>query len=130
MQNPIRKFRQTSYYFQRNQPFCLKNRNVYLVMSTKGCAGFFYILFTSWVIKSVRNECLETRSFLNFANNIGKYERCAKFQEKRLNCRVVGALFSKYQFSVKMPGFSKTIELYLNFCIGFWITYLVLLNYN
>ena len=42
----------------------------YLVMCTKRCVGFFFILFRSWVInKSVKNECAETRSFLFFANN-------------------------------------------------------------
>ena len=31
---------------------------------------FFFILFRSWVIdKSVKNECVETRSFLIFPNN-------------------------------------------------------------
>ena len=40
-------------------------------MSTKGCLGFFFfILFRSRVInESVRNECVETRSFLVFPNN-------------------------------------------------------------
>ena len=39
-------------------------------MSRKGRAGFFTILFRSLVInKSVKNECVETRSFLIFASN-------------------------------------------------------------
>ena len=39
-------------------------------MSTKACAGVFFVLFRSGVInKSVKNECVETRSFLVFANN-------------------------------------------------------------
>ena len=112
----------------RNQIFCVKNWKLwrapttiefnilcwnfahvfYLVMSTKACAGFFLILFRSWVTdKSVKHEFAETRSFLIFANNsrskqnkkspthpfvdIGKKETCAKFQQKLLNCRVVGA---------------------------------------
>ena len=68
-------------------------------MSTKGCAGFFFILFRSWAInESIKNESVETKSFLIFTNNsrskqnkknpahpfvdIGKYETCAKFQQK------------------------------------------------
>ena len=39
-------------------------------MSTKGCSGFFFILFRSGVInKNVKSECIETRSFLIFAKN-------------------------------------------------------------
>ena len=73
----------------RNEVFCLKNWKLrraptalefnifcwnfahvfYLVMPTKVCVGFFF-LFRSWVInKSVKNKCVETRSFLIFANN-------------------------------------------------------------
>ena len=38
-------------------------------MSKKGVQDFF-ILFRSWVInENVKNECVETRSFLIFANN-------------------------------------------------------------
>ena len=68
----------------------------------------FFILFGSWVInKRVKNEFVETMSFLIFANNskskwskknpthafvdIGKKKMCAKFEQKILNCRVVGA---------------------------------------
>ena len=77
----------------------------YLIMSTKGC---FLISFRSWVInKSVKNECVETRSFLICANNsrskqskknpaqpfadIGKKETCAEFQQIILNSGVAGA---------------------------------------
>ena len=47
--------------------FCWNFAHVfYLVMSTKGCVGFF--VCRSWVInKSVKNECVETRYFLIFA---------------------------------------------------------------
>ena len=39
-------------------------------MSTKGFVGLFLIMFRSWVInKSVKNECVEARSFKIFANN-------------------------------------------------------------
>ena len=32
--------------------------------------GIFFILFRSWVInKNAKNECVETRSFFNFASN-------------------------------------------------------------
>ena len=44
--------------------FCQNFEHVfYLIMSTKGCAGFF-ILFRSWVInKSVKNQCVQTSLF-------------------------------------------------------------------
>ena len=52
--------------------------------------------------------------------DIGKYVKCAKIQQKILNCNVVGARQS-FKFSDKIPGFLKTIELCLNFCTGFSI---------
>ena len=71
----------------------------------KRVGGIFFILLRSWVInKTVKSECVETRSILIFANNsrskqkkhptyafvdIGKWETCGKFQQKILNCRVV-----------------------------------------
>ena len=39
-------------------------------------------------------------------------------------------LVEVFKFSEKIPGFSKRIELCLNFCLGFCITELVLSNYN
>ena len=89
--------------------FCWNFAHVfYLVMSLIALAWFFLIYFRSWVIhKSVKRECVENRSFLIFANtsrskqnkrnpaqpfvDIVKYETCAKFQQKTLNRRVVGA---------------------------------------
>ena len=70
MQNPLQKFKQSSIVFEKpdtlsknlktltssnyptNQYFFLKFLHVsYLLISTKGYAGFFfYILFRSWVI--------------------------------------------------------------------------------
>ena len=42
----------------------------YLTMSIKECPGFCCVLFRSWVInKNVKNECVETMSFLISANN-------------------------------------------------------------
>ena len=41
-------------------------------MSKKGCSGFFLILFRfclDFRNKNVKNECVETRSFLIFENN-------------------------------------------------------------
>ena len=105
-------------------------------MSKKECLGFFFCLDLEHY-KNVKNECVETTSFLNFANNsrsnqnlknpahplvgVGKWETCVKFQQKILNCRVVGALQS-FQIFRKIPGSSKTIELCLNFCMTFCIT--------
>ena len=78
--------------FPRNQVICLKNLKLwrtqttvkfnifcwnfahvsYLMMSIKGCLGFFCFIFffRSWIIiKNVKNECVETRSFWFFGNN-------------------------------------------------------------
>ena len=82
-------------------------------MSTEGCSGFF--LFRFWSInKNVKNDHVEARLFLIFANNsrskqnkknpehpfvgTGKQETCAKFQKKILNSRVVGARQSSQIF--------------------------------
>ena len=45
--------------------FCWNFAQVsYSIMSTKGCSGFFFILFGSWVInKNVKNECVEPDLF-------------------------------------------------------------------
>ena len=45
--------------------FCWNFAHVfYLIMPKKGCSGFFFILFRSWVInENVKYECVETRSF-------------------------------------------------------------------
>ena len=80
---------------------------------------------------------------LNFANNSGSKQNkkiqhtvlytlvcseCVRsFSKKILYYRVV---FKVFKFSGKIPGFSKTIELYLNFCMGFYITQLALSNSN
>ena len=50
--------------------FCWNFAHVSYLMSTKGCVvcEIFLILFRSWVInKNLKNECVETRSFLIFA---------------------------------------------------------------
>ena len=51
--------------------FCWNFAHVsYLTISTEGCSGFFLILFRSWVTnENIKNECVESRSFLIFANN-------------------------------------------------------------
>ena len=54
---------------------------------------------------------------------------CAKFKQKTLNFRVVGAI-KVFKSSGKIPGFLQTIELCLNFSMVFWITLLILSNYN
>ena len=76
--------------FPRNQAFCLKNWKLWWAPATakfnifllkfctrfllnniyKRTVGNFFILFRSWVIiKNVKNECVENRSFVIFANN-------------------------------------------------------------
>ena len=49
---------------------------------------------------------------------IGKSETGTKFQQKIFNFMIVGACQCS-QFSKKIPGFSKTTELCLKFCVGF-----------
>ena len=47
-------------------------------MSKKGCSGFFFILFRSWVTdKNVKNECAETRSFyyLQITQDLSKIKK-------------------------------------------------------
>ena len=104
----------------------------------------FFILFRSWVInKSVKHDCVETRSFLIFANtqdlteikkiphpfvDIDKSETCVKFQQKILNCRIVGACQS-FQIFRQNTWFLENNELCLNFCVAFCITWLALSNY-
>ena len=75
-------------------------------MSTKECEGFFlFCLYLELLIEVVKNERIEARCFLTFANNsrskqnkknrthpfvdIGK--RVRSFSKKILNCRVVEA---------------------------------------
>ena len=60
---------------------------------------------------------------------IGKQETCAKFQQKA-STRWYLELVKVFNFSDKIPGFSKTIDLYLNSSMGFCITSLVLSNYD
>ena len=51
--------------------FCWNFAHVsYLTVSTKGCSGFFYILFRPWVInKNVKKRVCKNQVFLTFANN-------------------------------------------------------------
>ena len=89
MEDPIQKFRQSSIVFEKpgnlsenlktltssNYPavqyFLLKLWTHFLLINVyKRVSGIFLILFRSWVInKKVKNECIETRSFLIFASN-------------------------------------------------------------
>ena len=104
----------------RNQVFCLKmwklwqapttlHFNIaywnfahvsYLPLSTKGCVGFFFTLFRSWVIcKNQERLSFYTLLFCTFINNsrskqnknpahpfvdITKQKMCAKFQQKNI----------------------------------------------
>ena len=45
-----------------------------------------------------------------------------KLQKFRQKFRQIGQIRQCFQISDKIPGFSKTIELCLNFCMGFCIT--------
>ena len=56
-------------------------------------------------------------------------ETCAKFQQKILKS-VVAGFFNLFNFSNKLTGFSELIKLCLNLGIGFFITWLVLSNYE
>ena len=144
--------------FPWNQTICLKNWKLwgapsatkfnlfcwdfahvsYLRMSTKGCSGYFlFCLDLELLKKNVKNECVETRSFLTFANN--SRSKPNKKNPKHLfvemiSTKGVRSVSQKYwtlwylerikvfTFSDKKPGFSKIIELCLNFYLGFRIT--------
>ena len=117
----------------------------YSTMSTKGCSGTF-LFCLSWVIdKPGFCECVQGSGFVIFTNksrskqnkknlehafvDIGKYENVCKISTK--NIEFYGSwISSKFNFSDKTPCFLKTLELCLNFCMGFWINLLVLLNYE
>ena len=73
-------------------------------MFTKVCSGFFLILFR------YRVECAETRSFLIFAKN----PRSKKKKNPEHAFVVLGAR-KIFKFFSNKPGFSKTIEVCLNF---------------
>ena len=85
MQNRIPKFRQSSIISEKRghlseklkiwraltttefSIFCWNFAYVsYLTIFTKGCLGFFYILFRSWIRKKSKNECVENQEFFNF----------------------------------------------------------------
>ena len=52
----------------------------------------------------------------------------AKFSK---NIKLYGSSsLSNFSIFWRIPGFSKTIEPYLNFCLGYCITELVLLNHK
>ena len=81
MQNPIPKLRQTSIISKKPGFFVWKIENfdtfaeILHTFSTcnvcKMVCGVFFILFRSWGInKSVKNKCVETKSFSIFANNL------------------------------------------------------------
>ena len=146
--------------FLRNQVICLKNWKLrrgptttqcdifgwnwahvsYLTMA--GSSGFYLDL--ELLIRKEKNEFVETRSFyfLQKTQEQNKIEnpwtpffrywkvgKVCKVSQKILKSIVVGA-HQSFQFSHKIPGFLKTIELCLNFCREFCFTLLVLSNYN
>ena len=97
VQNPIFKFRQ-SFFICEKPVICQKNwklwrapttlqsiffaetlHTLYLRMSTKGCLGFFFILFRAWVTgKPGFCECVKTRSILILANNSSSKQNLKK----------------------------------------------------
>ena len=98
MQNPIQKFRQSSTVFEkpgflseksksltssnyhRGQYFLLKLRTRFqcLPMSTKGCSGFFVILFRPWVIWKKKKDLVSTQwlfTFLLITQDLNKIKK-------------------------------------------------------
>ena len=70
MQNAIQKFRQSSIAFEKPGILSDELQLSYSSKCLQKNVWDFFILFRSWVInKSVKSECVETRSFLIFANN-------------------------------------------------------------
>ena len=129
IQNLIPKLRQSSIIFEKLSYLSEKLKTLTSRTATKFnifCWNFahasykvvrnLFTLFRSWVLKkNVKNKCVETRSFFIFASNtrskqikknpkhpfvdIGKWEMCAKFQQKILNSIVVEATQSFLFFS-------------------------------
>ena len=116
---------------------CWKFADVsYLTMSTKLCSRFFLLLFTSLVNSKIGfSECVETRSFLVFTNNSRSKQKIPNtFLQTLVSTKHVQNYCEKYptlrqlnlvkvfNFPDKILGLSKTIELCLNFYMGFRIT--------
>ena len=126
----------TSSNYPTVQYFLLKfcTHVFYVPVSTKGFVEFFLfhlkrLGFCTLVfyifINNSRSKQNPTHPFVD----IIKQKTCAKFQQKILNSMVIEARQS-FQFFRQKPGFLKIIEVYLNLCIGFCITWLVLPNYK
>ena len=89
--------------------FCRNFAHVcYLTMSTKRGLGFFQFCLDLELLINMWKNVVSTHSFLTFFINnsrskqnkeksrhtfvdIGKQETCVKFQQKVLNCRILGA---------------------------------------
>ena len=97
-----------------------------LLMSTKGCVGFFYFVYTLVFynfINSSRSK-QNKKKYLHPFVDITELKTCAKCQQKILNSMVVN-------FSDRTkPGFLEIIEVCLNLGIRFCITWLVRPNYK
>ena len=116
------------------------------MMFTKGCSTISYFFFRSWVVNKYlkswftlvyRNQAffsfLQISQYLNKKNKcghlfveIGKWETHEKLLLKIF--KYILEVTKVLNFSDKIPGFSKTMELCLNFRIGFCITLLELSN--
>ena len=105
-------------------------------MSTKVCSGFFFLILirSSVICKNLKKNGFYTLPETSFLNNsrskrnkknpehyfvdIDKKGTCAKFQQKLLKPRVVGARHS-FQFFRQNIWFLEKIELCLEFSMGF-----------
>ena len=126
----------TSSNYPTLQYFLLKLCTRFLLTNVyKSVSGISFILFRSWVInENVKRPGFYALVFYIFIKNSRSKQNRKKIPDNILikNYWTVGylELVKVFKFSDKIPGFPKTIELCLNFCMGFCITYLVRSNYR
>ena len=76
------------------------------------------------------NGCYKIVSPILLQKLINDFAVCEHQKHCTETLSLVEDISHSFEFSDKIPGFLKTIELWLNCCIGFCITHWVLSNYN
>ena len=76
------------------------------------------------------NSCYKIVSPILLQKLINDFAVCEHQKHCTETLSLVEDISHSFEFSDKIPGFLKTIELWLNCCIGFCITHWVLSNYN
>ena len=127
MQNPLPNL-DKPLLFQRNQVICLKNWKLwgapttikfvfcwnfphvsYLTMSTKGCLGFFYFVWSYVINKNLKHECVETSSFwfLEITQDLNRTKKIPNTLLQKLVSRKRVRSFSKKYWTIGSWSSSK-----------------------